>query len=104
MAKRRAKINRSDKVREYLEQHPDANTWEVCEDLALYEVKPALVATVKSRLRRKDRPIGGQPTDAVQVGSEAVVAAARLIQICGGVTGATKALKTAEQVAQALRS
>jgi hypothetical protein len=120
MAKR--KVNKSEKVREYIEEHPEAGPSEVSRALQEFGVTPALVSNIKSRTepgRRKTKKRGaarrGRPRAAARNGvprgrrpkaqqqGEAIVEAAKLIRLCGGIEGAKAALTTADQVVSALR-
>ena len=113
MAKR--KVNKSAKVRDYLKDHPDVGPSEAARALQEYGVTAALVSNIRSRtrpgLRKKRRKGVGRPRGASRNGAvrrrtsdvDPVVAAAKLIRICGGVDGAKAALSTADQVASALQ-
>ena len=108
MAKR--KSNKSEAIRQYLAKHPDVSTHDVAKAL---NVTPALVYNVKSVLKAKRRrkktvemrkPSLSASTVAANGVVEQVVAAARLIQSCGGTEGARQALKAAEKVVAALEN
>ena len=106
MAKRKT-VNRSDEVRKYLATHPDSKPSAVAQALKEFKVTPGLVSNIKTRMkmaRRKKKvakpPSSGAPA---QRQLDDVVAAARLIRICGGVKEAKQALDMANQVADALK-
>jgi hypothetical protein len=113
MAKR--KINKSQKVRDYLAEHPDAGPTAVANALKRYGVSVALVSAIKSkgktggRKRRKAkatkrRSVRGWRAAGRRTGrAEPVVAAAELIRVCGGVDEAKAALDAAGRVASVLR-
>ena len=113
MAKR--KINKSQKVRDYLAEHPDAGPTAVANALKRYGVSVTLVSAIKSkgqtggRKRRtakaaRRRAVRGRRTRARPTSRmEPVVAAAELIRVCGGVDEAKTALDAAGQVASVLR-
>ena len=114
MAKKKRGVNKSQKVRDYLAEHPDAGPTAVAKALKRHGVSVALVSAIKGkskigrRKRRKakaakrsarSRKFATAGTSAV----EPVVAAARLIRDCGGVAEARAALNTADKVAAALQ-
>lgn len=108
MAKR-AKVNKSEEVRKYIGQHPDAGPTEVSEALKKFSISPAFVSNIKTKMKnggqKRKRRRGRRPAAAKgNSGSaaESVVAAARLIQLCGGAKEAGDAIRTAEKVADAL--
>lgn len=109
MAKRR-KVNKSEEVRKYLKQHPDVGPTAVSEALKQYKVSPAFVSNIKNKMKnggqakKKARPSRRPTANAAAAGASAdgIVAAARLIQLCGGVREASVALRTAEKVADVL--
>jgi hypothetical protein len=112
MAKR--KINKSQKVRDYLAEHPDAGPIAVANALKRYGVSVALVSAIKSkgktggRKRRKSkatkrRSVRGRRAPARRTGQmEPVVAAAELIRVCGGIDEAKSTLDAAGRVASVL--
>jgi hypothetical protein len=113
MAKR--KVNKSAKVREYLSDHPNAGPTETARALQEYGVTAALVSNIRSRKKpgrrkkrgkRVGRPRGASRNGAMRRKSaqvNAVVEAAKLIRLCGGVDEAKSALATAGQIASALK-
>jgi hypothetical protein len=112
MAKR--KINKSEKVRDYLAEHPDAGPTDVANALKRYGISVALVSAIKSKgktggpKRRKAkamkrRSLRGRKAPRRRTGRvEPVVAAAELIRACGGVDEAKVALDAAGQIATVL--
>jgi hypothetical protein len=112
MAKR--KINKSEKVRDYLAEHPDAGPTDVANALKRYGISVALVSAIKSkgktagRKRRKakvtkTRSVRGRKAPATRTGrAEPVIAAAELIRACGGLDEANAALDAAGRVASVL--
>ena len=113
MAKR--KVNKSQKVRDYLAEHPDAGPTAVANALKRYGVSVALVSAIKSKGKTggrksrkakaaKRRSVRGRKVDGRRTGGvEPVVAAAELIRVCGGVDEAKAALDAAGRVASVLR-
>ena len=104
MAKR--KTNQSESVRQYMKEHPDASAIDIAKAV---KVQPGLVYSVKASLKAKSGKKATKKTTrggVVIAGSngtaDQIVAAARLIQSCGGVNEAKQALKAATQVAAAL--
>lgn len=115
MAKR--KVNKSAKIREYLDEHPGAGPSETANALKQYGITPAHVSNVKSRSapapgRRKKRGRRKGARSASRNGMAPgprrkqvtpLVAAAELIRVSGSVEEAKAALETAGQVASILR-
>ena len=113
MAKR--KINKSQKVRDYLAEHPDAGPTEVATALKRYGVSVALVSSIKGksqtggRKKRKAkasrrRSVGGRRGQSRRAGRvEPIIAAAELIRVCGGVDEAKTAVDATGRVASVLR-
>jgi hypothetical protein len=112
MAKR--KINKSQKIREYLAEHPEAGPTAVANALKRYGVSVALVSAIKAKGRTggrkgrqskaaKRRSVRGRKGTARRTGrTEPVIAAAELIRACGGVDEAKAALDAAGRVASVL--
>ena len=112
MAKR--KVNKSQKIREYVAEHPEAGPSQVARDLKQFGVTPALVSNVKARgdappRRRKKRVRrkrslnrNGMPRRRRR-DIQPIVAAAELIRLCGGIEEAKSALDTAGRIASVLR-
>ena len=99
--KRRKEPSQSEEIRQFMTKNPNATPNEIAKAL---KVKPALVYNVKSNLKKKARAkrgqrVAAQPGD----GSTAdVIAAAKLIAVCGGVDEARAALRAVELVASFL--
>ena len=113
MAKKRT-VNKSQKVRDYLAEHPDAGPTEVATALNQFNVSAALVSAIKHKSkagRRKKRKAnaakrsvrGRKGASRRSSGVEPLIAAAELIRDCGGVDEAKAALDTAGKIAAALR-
>jgi hypothetical protein len=113
MAKKR-RVNKSQKVRDYLAEHPEAGPTDVATALKQYKVSPALVSSIKGKSgtkrpkRRKARAAKrairgrrGRPRGTSQV--EPIVAAAELIRISGGLDEAKAVVETAGRIASVLR-
>jgi Mn-dependent DtxR family transcriptional regulator len=105
MAKKRG--NKSESIRLYLEKQPDASSQEIAKAL---KVKPSLVYSVRANMQKNGRrTVGKKKTRKARVtagkdrSSEPVVAAARLIKVCGGAAEARHALHVAEQVVAMLQ-
>jgi hypothetical protein len=109
----RPKINKSQRVRDYLAQHPDAGPTAVARALKRFKISVALVSAIKARnsatsnkkrkAKVKSRSAGGRrgrPPGSQEYA--AIVAAAELIRSCGGIDEAKSALETAGRVASAL--
>jgi hypothetical protein len=107
-------VNKSQKIREYLADHPEAGPSEVARELKQFGVTAALVSNVKARgdapVRRKKRrgrkrsvTRNGAPGRRRRAEAQPIVAAAELIRLCGGVEEAKAALNTAGDVASVLR-
>ena len=113
MAKR--KVNKSQKIRDYLAEHPGDGPTAVANALKRYGVSVALVSAIKSkgktggRKRRKAkatkrRSVRGRKGQSRRAGRvEPVVAAAELIRVCGGIDEAKAALDAAGRVASVLQ-
>jgi hypothetical protein len=101
MAKR--KINKSQKVRDYLAEHPDAGPTAVAHALKRYSVSAALVSSIKGKSRTGRRKKRKATRGSVRRRVEPVVAAARLIRVCGGIDEAKAALDAAVRIASVLR-
>ena len=112
MAKRKA--NKSEAIRQYLAEHPNAATKDIAKAL---RVNAALVYNVKSSLKsgKKKKASARKPVKrkarkkAVSHAQENgngtvahVIAAARLIRTCGGPAEAREAIRAAELVSAAL--
>ena len=103
------KTNKSEAIRQYLAQQPEKSAADVAKAL---NVQPSLVYQVKAALKKQKpvRQVARKKTRKRAAHAEAktsvdqVIAAARLIQTCGGIELARQALKAAEQVADALES
>ncbi len=93
------KINKTQLVRDYFDQHPDAGPSEVAEALKKHRISPAYVSNIKFKIRHG---INGSGASNGGSSPEAVLAAARFIRICGGLDNARKALRAAGEVAEIL--
>jgi hypothetical protein len=102
--------NKSQKVRDYLAEHPEAGPAAVAKKLG---VSVSLVSAIKgsragtrrrqtSKVAKRSIP-GRRDRSRVQSTVVPVVAAAELIRACGGVDGARAALDTAGKVAAVLQ-
>ena len=111
MAKR--KVNKSQKIRDYLAEHPDAGPTEVARALKRYGVSAPLVSAIKARgkpARRKKRKAkatrrtvrGRRARSGATNQAAPIIAAAELIRACGGVAEAKAALDTAGRIASVL--
>jgi hypothetical protein len=106
-----SKVNKSQMIRDYLAQHPDARPSEVAKAVSAFGVSPALAACVKARGeisaptgRRKKRPIymgARMPTYSQRRPRgkrrrlEPVLLANQLIRVCGGIEEAQAVLHEA---------
>jgi hypothetical protein len=101
------KTNKSEAIRQELATHPEKSAIDIAKAL---KVKPALVynvkASVKAKARRPERTRQKSAVSAESTNAsvQQVIAAARLIKVCGGIDAAKQALKAAEQVAAALET
>src|SRR5688572_23106337 len=109
MGKKRT-VNKSQKVRDYLAEHPEAGPTEVARALKQFKVSVALVSAIKGKSkagRRKKRKAkaakrsvrGRKGASRWPSGIEPLIAAAELIRACGGVDEAKAALDTAGKIA-----
>ena len=110
----RRKVNKSQRVRDHLAQHPEAGPTAVARALKRFGVSVALVSAVKARsgsARPKQRKAkatrrtarGRRARSDASVQAAPLVAAAEFIRACGGVDEAKAALDTASRVASALQ-
>ena len=100
MAKR--KTNKSESIRQYMAQHPNASIKDIANDL---KVQTGLVYQVKANLKAKKRGkkiAKRKAAVAVDTNIAKVIAAVNLIKLCGSPEQARQALKAAEKVAKAL--
>src|SRR5687768_9979561 len=113
MAKKKVttKVNKSEEIRNYKVENPEAGPTEIAGELskAGVEVTPAQVSNVlgkvsgpKKRRRRKAKKPATVAAPATS-NVEQLKAAARLIAECGGVSEAQKALKVAAEIVKVLR-
>ncbi len=106
MAKR--KTNKSQAIREYLAQDPEASAATVSKAVKapaslVYQVKAKMKAKTDGRTTKKrGRKRAASSRVEANGSSEHVILAAKLVKACGGVAGAREALRAAEQVAAAL--
>ena len=109
MAKR--KINKSQKVRDYLTAHPDVGPKKVAQALKQYGITPGFVSNVKVKMKKiqegngkpnkRGRPAGSTKTADACIDS--VIAAATFIGTCGSIEEARRALQVAEEIVSAAR-
>jgi hypothetical protein len=91
------KVNKTQLVKDYLQEHPKAGPSEIAEALSKYKISKAYISTIKSKLRNS----GAVGSD-LEGRSDLVLAAARFIRLCGGEDEARKALTAAGKVAEML--
>jgi Mn-dependent DtxR family transcriptional regulator len=84
---RKVKVNKSEAIRDYLADHPEAGPKEVAEALKDLGVKPAFVSNVKTKLGRKQL-----------VTNEPYIAAAQFIRDCGGIKEAIKVFEAVQEI------
>lgn len=102
MAKR--KINKSEKVREYLAKNPDAMPGDAAADLKRYGITPGFFSNVKSKLKNHQAPKKhGKKTRDSRAATSEILAAAALIRTCGGVEQAQGVVRDAGEVAKLLK-
>jgi hypothetical protein len=110
----RRKVNKSQKIRDYIGQHPEAGPTEVARALKRYGVSVSLVSAIKGRnrpARRKRRKAkatrrtvrGRRARFGASIQAAPIIAAAELIRACGGVEEAKAAVDAAGRVASALQ-
>ena len=102
MAKRT--VNKSALVRDYILGNPDQGPSDIATALKRYKIKPGFVSNIKTKMRKDGLIEGGVGRrngrrKQVSTSTDGIVAAARLIQLCGGVQEASEALKAADRVA-----
>jgi hypothetical protein len=102
MAKKR-EVNKSQKVRDYLKEHPGAGNKEVSETLTKQGVKvsPNYVATVKGKskvVHKKRRQAVRKVVAKTGVGVPQMKAAFALLKECGSGAAAKEALAAAEEL------
>ena len=104
MTLKKARVNKSAKVREYLAAKPDAGPTEVAQALRAYKISPGFVSNIKTKLKKQNGAAGGGRRGSRRgANHEGIVVAAELIHVCGGVAAAQDALSAAGKVAEALR-
>jgi hypothetical protein len=99
---KKARVNKSAKVREYLKTKPDAGPTEVSEALKAYKISPGFVSNIKTKLRKQNGAVGRRGSKG-RGSHQGIVVAAELIHVCGGIAAAQDALNAAGKVAEALR-
>ena len=101
---KKTRVNKSAKVREYLNSKPNAGPTEVAQALKAYKISPGFVSNIKTKLKKQNGAVGIGRRGSKRNGSHAeIVVAAELIHVCGGVAAAHDALSAAGKVAEALR-
>lgn len=106
MAKRKktASVNKSQAIREYFAEHPDAKPKAAAEALAEkgIVVSAAFVSTIRSTAKRKGgRPVGRpgrKPGIATDSSLETLIQAKKLADQMGGVDAARRALGSLERI------
>lgn len=102
MAKKKAGgVNKSQAIRDYLKDKPDAGPTEVCRELKKkgLTIAPALVSNVKAAMLGKKRgakKVGGRRGDAVSL--NALLEAREFVDKVGSVDQAVQILKTLEKL------
>lgn len=109
-------MTKADRVRKYMQSHPDARPKDVESALKRHGITAQYVSVVK--LQDKQRNGGEAVSDAAPtvkrgrrpnaaksgaLSGETLVAAAKLIEACGGASNAQHAIQTAEKIAAVIR-
>lgn len=108
--KQKPKPSMSDRVREYLKEHPDAGPSEVTEALSEFGVTIGLVSNVKNRMKKQGllrwqpaAELPDEPEDEPEGEEEIpspILAAVKLIQSCGSADAAKKTIDLVVKIGQ----
>ena len=95
------KVNKSEKVRQYLMDHPGVSPREVAVALRSYGVSSAYVSTVKTKMKQSLRlSSASESVRSVDHGLSRFSLAAHLIKACGGSKDAHETLEEVADVAR----
>ena len=98
------KINKSEKVREYLTEHRDAMPTDGAAALKRYGITPGFFSNTKTRIKNSQVKTkrGGKRRGSRAATSE-ILAAAELIRTCGGAENAKDSIRAADEIAKLLK-
>ncbi len=95
------KINKSEKVREYLTEHRDAMPTDGAAALKRYGITPGFFSNVKAKLKNDQATKKhGKKTRVSRAATNEVLAAAALIRTCGGAENAKDSIRAADEIAK----
>jgi uncharacterized protein related to proFAR isomerase len=95
--RRAPQVSKAQLIKDYLASHPNARPTEIAEALKKHKISAAYVSNVKFIMRTYGTAASDEGAPA-----HIIRAAAKFVQVCGGMDKARKALKVAQDVADIL--